>query len=196
MKKLITAMLMATLICTACGGSTPTETTTPVAEVQTAAAAEAQTTEAATTEAPTEETKGDIYFDGDTIKIVDGELTIKDVEIVDPDTSWGEETKKIVITYEFTNTNSKGEPLMPWSFWTACFKVTQEDENAVYDLEAGITPDSKSDIRDNDFVEVKVGGTMTAVTTYLLKFEGEPVKITASQGMMGDVLGEKIVETK
>lgn len=194
---LTTAAMM--MFATACGGSEPASTTpaadTTAAKTEAVVTTEAQTTEAVTTEAPTE-AKSNIYFDGDTMKIVDGELTITDVKVMDPDSSWGEENKKIVISYSFTNTNSTGEALEPSTFWFACFQVKQEDSNAEYDLDIAMMPDDMLELSDNGNASVKVGGTLEAAIAYELKFDGKPVKIIGSQGMFGDVLGTKIVETK
>lgn len=136
-----------------------------------------------------------VFFKNDVLKIEDGIIEIKKVELLGP-SSDGEKDR---IAFEFEFTNTSDEPLSPSTVWIACMDLTQEDDTTVKDIEVGWFDEDDKYWREKDFDpmdEVKPEGVVTDTICYELELKDKPVKLIASQGMMGDELGEKIYEVE
>ena len=117
-----------------------------------------------------------VYFKDDTLKIIDGIIKITDTQVLPPnDSSKGKNI--LAFTYEFTDTSDKS--LTPEEVWTACFTLSQENENLNYLSSETISANSTRD---------------TATIYYTLNNTSTPVTLTARQGLLGDVLGTKVID--
>lgn len=139
-------------------------------------------------------TNKNVYFEDDILKIDMATVKLTGAEITPPDEY--NETSQLVITYEFTNDSD--ELMQPGITFIACFTATQETEITVDSLDVGSSPQAEKYTAMNEmsFTDVKPGATVESVISYDIKYDGDPITLTATQGIAGDELGTKIYETK
>lgn len=139
-------------------------------------------------------TKKDVYFEDDILKIDMATVKLTGAEITPPDEY--NEASQLVITYEFTNDSD--ELMQPGITFIACFNATQETEVTVDSLDVGSSPQAEKYTAMNEmsFTDVKPGATVESVISYDIKYDGDPITLTATQGIAGEELGTKIYETK
>ncbi len=139
-------------------------------------------------------TSKDVYFENDTLKIDMATIKLTGTEITPPNEF--NEASQLVITYEFTNDSD--ELMQPGITFIACFTATQETEATVDALDVGMSPQDEKYTAMNEmaFTDVKPGATVESVISYDIKYDGDPITLTATQGIAGDELGTKIYETK
>ena len=136
----------------------------------------------------------DVYFENDTLKIDMATVKLTGTEITPPNEF--NEASQLVITYEFTNDSE--ELMQPGMTFIACFNASQETEVTVDALDVGMSPQDEKYTAMNEmaFTDVKPGATVESVISYDIKYDGDPITLTATQGIAGDELGTKIYETK
>lgn len=188
--KLLVALGVCGLVLGACGNEENSEsnaTETVSTAVESSEVASSVTSESATT-------KKDVYFEDDILKIDMATVKLTGAEITPPDEY--NETSQLVITYEFTNDSD--ELMQPGITFIACFNATQETEITVDSLDVGSSPQAEKYTAMNEmsFTDVKPGATVESVISYDIKYDGDPITLTATQGISGDELGTKIYETK
>lgn len=195
MKKM--KLLVALGLCGVVLGACSSEETSEGNPTETVSTAPESSEEAASsTEESSEESKAskDVYFENDVLKINMATIKLTGAEITPPNEY--NEASQLVITYEFTNDSD--EPMQPSTAFIACFNATQETEATIDSLDVGMAPQDEKYVEMNEmgFTDVKPGATVESVMSYDIKYNGEPITLTATQGVMGEELGTKIYETK
>lgn len=135
----------------------------------------------------------EISFKDDTLTINDAIIKITGIEVAPPNEEWGETSPTIIFTYDYTNTSD--EPQQPGIVWIACFNATQETESTIEDLDVAIAPQDEkyAEMNEMSFTNVKPGATVQSVISYNINDPSQPVTLTATQGMLGDELGTKVI---
>lgn len=195
MKKM--KLLVALGLCGVVLGACSSEETSEGNATETVSTAPESSEEAASsTEESSEESKAskDVYFENDVLKINMATIKLTGAEITPPNEY--NEASQLVITYEFTNDSD--ELMQPSTAFIACFNATQETEATIDSLDVGMAPQDEKYVEMNEmgFTDVKPGATVESVMSYDIKYDGEPITLTATQGVMGEELGTKIYETK
>ncbi|WP_086312815.1 hypothetical protein A5821_000367 [Enterococcus sp. 7F3_DIV0205] len=97
----------------------------------------------------------------------------------------------LAITFDFTNHSQ--ENVQAYSSFLYSFKVSQEFENTVEELNMGIIADHEKFTEETSqgVVDVKPNGTVHSVSNYEVKDPSKPVDISVKANMFSDkVLGE------
>lgn len=186
MKKRILAILLAGMMAisaTACGGSggdasTDTENTGNEDE---------------TVEVPDSDETVEASFKDDTLTINDAVIKITGVEVAPANEEYGETSPTLIFTYDYTNTSD--EPQQPGIVWIACFSATQETETTIEDLDVAMDPQDEkyAEMNEMSYTDVKPGATVQSVISYSINDPSQPVTLTATQGMLGEELGTKVI---
>ena len=186
-------LLVALGLCGVVLGACSSDETSEGNATETVSSAPESSEEAASS---TEENKAskDVYFENDVLKIDMATIKLTGAEIAPPNEY--NEASQLVITYEFTNDSD--EPMQPGTAFIACFNATQETEATIDSLDVGMAPQDEkyAEMNEMGFTDVKPGATVESVMSYDIKYDGEPITLTATQGVMGEELGTKIYETK
>lgn len=135
----------------------------------------------------------DISFKNDTLTINDAIIQITGIEVAPPNETFGETSPTIIFTYDYTNTSD--EPQQPGIVWIACFNATQETESTIENLDVAMAPQDEkyTEMNKMSFTDVKPGATVQSVISYNINDSSRPVMLTATQGVLGDKLGTKVV---
>lgn len=169
---LILAMILALSLFAACGKTEePATTAAPAADDQTTAAPE--------TEPVSEKEEA-----GKPHTFVDGVLTadqviikITDYKVIPKGQDGNDLNDGDVIEFYYDVTNVAGEDITPMTAWIALIEAVQDnDPNLVNKLEVGINPDGTP---DSDFEQIKIGGTVSSRTCYVLTDNVTPVELRA-----------------
>ena len=184
MRKKLVSLLIASVMAIsliACGGETKEE---PKKE-------ENKTEDVKVPEESKEE-KGDVYFKDDILKIDMATIKITGFEVAPPNTEMGEEKSTLIITYDFTNDSE--EVQQPGTVWISCFNATQETDATIDNLDVAMAPQDEKYVEMNDvsYTDVKPGATVQSVISYDINDLSKPVVLKATQGIIGEELGEKI----
>lgn len=135
----------------------------------------------------------DVFFKDRTLKIDMATIKITATEVIPPNADYGKDKSSLVIFYDFTNTSDK--LIQPFDAWIACFELTQETDVSVNRLETGFVPEGEKYQTPYDMAhtDIKTGATVQAMAVYELNDPSKPVTIKATQGIMGDELGEEVI---
>lgn len=204
MKKKIVALVLAGLMgisVVACGGSTQEASTSDTQAGETSKSTEESTEEpkdntTEEVEVPKDTQTSDVYFKDDVLKNEMATIKITGSEVAPPNTDFGEEKPTLIITYEFTNDSD--ELMQPGTTWIACFTATQETDVSVDDLDVALMPQDEKYVEMNEmsYTDIKPGATVEAVISYDINDPEKPVTLTATQGIAGEELGQKVFELK
>lgn len=191
-KKLLTLILVGIMgISTiACGGSTQEASDNNQTKEET------QNNKTEEVDVPKDTGTSDVYFKDDVLKIDMATIKITGCEIATPNTDFGEEKPTLIITYEFTNDSD--ELIQPGTAWIACFTATQETDVSVDDLDVAFMPQDEkyAEMNEMSYTDIKPGATVEAVISYNINYPDRPVTLTATQGIAGKELGQKVFELK
>lgn len=204
MKKKLVVLMMTGLMgisVVACGGS-PQETSTSGTKMEEASEPTEEPTEepednkTEEVEVPEDTQTADVYFKDDVLKIEMATIKITGSEVAPPNTDFGEEKPTLIITYEFTNDSD--ELMQPGTAWIACFTATQETDVSVDDLDVALMPQDEkyAEMNEMSYTDIKPGATVEAVISYDINDPEKPVTLTATQGIAGEELGQKVFELK
>lgn len=146
--------------------------------------------------------KAEYYFNQFGLEIEKASFKITDISVVQPghlNSGYGitNENPYLLVSYDFTN-KTKDEPISPLVAWSACVSATQETDKTIEDLNVGM-----SYLEDPTYGErwtmeqkdVKPGATVQALSSFEILFPNQPIKLSATRGVVGEHLGEFIVET-
>lgn len=135
------------------------------------------------------------YFKDNILQISDAKIEIYDYKIIPVGETGNEYGKKPVIAFWYKTTNLSDKELSALITWMACFKAIQDnDPNVVNELSVGALPDDS--FLESQMAKIKNGGTVECAVSYELDDMETPVILRATQGIVGDVLGEQIYEVK
>lgn len=202
-KKLLTLILvgMMGISTIACGGSTQetsdnSQTKEEAVETTEAPTEEPESNKTEEVDVPEDTVTSDVYFKDDVLKIDMATIKITGSEIAPPNTDFGEEKPTLIITYEFTNDSD--ELIQPGTAWIACFTATQETDVSVDDLDVAFMPQDEkyAEMNEMSYTDIKPGATVEAVISYNINDPDRPVTLTATQGIAGEELGQKVFELK
>lgn len=191
MKKKIVAIMLASMLAvsaTACGGSGgDASTDSPSTETEDTG------NKSETVEVPETEEITEASFKDDVLTINDAVIKITGVEVAPANEEYGETSPTLIFTYDYTNTSD--EPQQPGIVWIACFNATQETETTIEDLDVAMAPQDEkyAEMNEMSFTDVKPGATVQSVISYNINDPSQPVTLTATQGMLGDELGTKVI---
>ena len=191
MKKKIIAIMLASMLAvsaTACEGS-GSDASTDSASSET----EDTGNESETVEVPETEETAEASFKDDILTINDAVIKITGVEVAPANEEYGETSPTLIFTYDYTNTSD--EPQQPGIVWIACFNATQETESTIEDLDVAMAPQDEkyAEMNEMSYTDVKPGATVQSVISYNINDPSQPVTLTATQGMLGDELGTKVI---
>lgn len=191
MKKKIVAIMLASMLAvsaTACGGSGG-DASTDSSSTET----EDTGNENETVEVPETEETAEASFKDDILTINDAVIKITGVEVAPANEEYGETSPTLIFTYDYTNTSD--EPQQPGIVWIACFNATQETESTIEDLDVAMAPQDEkyAEMNEMSYTDVKPGATVQSVISYNINDPSQPVTLTATQGMLGDELGTKVI---
>ena len=191
MKKKIVAIMLASMLAvsaTACGGSGgDASTDSPSTETEDTG------NKSETVEVPETEEIAEASFKDDVLTINDAVIKITGVEVAPANEEYGETSPTLIFTYDYTNTSD--EPQQPGIVWIACFNATQETETTIEDLDVAMAPQDEkyAEMNEMSYTDVKPGATVQSVISYNINDPSQPVTLTATQGMLGDELGTKVI---
>lgn len=191
MKKKIVAIMLASMLAvsaTACGGSGgDASTDSPSTETEDTG------NKSETVEIPETEEIAEASFKDDVLTINDAVIKITGVEVAPENEEYGETSPTLIFTYDYTNTSD--EPQQPGIVWIACFNATQETETTIEDLDVAMAPQDEkyAEMNEMSYTDVKPGATVQSVISYNINDPSQPVTLTATQGMLGDELGTKVI---
>ena len=191
MKKKIVAIMLASMLAvsaTACGGSGgDASTDSPSTETEDTG------NKSETVEVPETEEIAEASFKDDVLTINDAVIKITGVEVAPANEEYGETSPTLIFTYDYTNTSD--EPQQPGIVWIACFNATQETETTIEDLDVAMAPQDEkyAEMNEMSYTDVKPGATVQSVISYNINNPSQPVTLTATQGMLGDELGTKVI---
>ncbi|MEI5995452.1 DUF5067 domain-containing protein [Candidatus Enterococcus mansonii] len=137
-----------------------------------------------------------VYFKNDTLKINTATLKLLSIEVLPANKSLLREKPQLAIIYEVKNHSKK--KLSAQTVWMSSIELTQESENKRTKLLVGLIPqdDKFAPFTSQKADNIKTNSTAKAVITYDLDDTTTPIKLTATQGMTGKKLGEKIINLK
>ncbi|AMC01203.1 Uncharacterised protein [Aerococcus viridans] len=160
-------------------------------ESSTSTSQEVSVSEESSTEsvAPEETTSSEWTFDGTVAEIEDVKVEITDYHVIpigEPGNEYGESP---VIAFWYDATNKSGDDINAMSAWMAIFTAVQDnDPNVINELEVASLPDEQ--YLDSQMETIKEGGTVSNAWGYYLTDETTPVTLIATQGIMGEEIGQ------
>ena len=135
------------------------------------------------------------YFKNGEVKINDIKMKITKTEVIQPGDPGNDDGEKPILVIWYDTTNVQSEHMTPDTAWDVVFTVTQDnDPNVVNKL--GKYHETNIPEYENSLKEIKVGGTLESIVAYELNDLETPITLTATQGLMGDKLGEEEIEIK
>ncbi|WP_203578891.1 DUF5067 domain-containing protein [Listeria ivanovii] len=136
-----------------------------------------------------EKEKTDVYFKDNELKIDMATVKLTGSEVIPPDQN--EDKSTLIITYEFTNDSD--DVLQPFDVFLACFKLTQETNVSVIDLDISMAdlPAEYNEMNEMANTNIKPGATVKAEMDYAIQDTTKPVNMIATQGVGGKELGTK-----
>ncbi|WP_269053115.1 DUF5067 domain-containing protein [Sporosarcina sp. G11-34] len=141
------------------------------------------------------EKESDIYFDGKVAQIEMLKVEIKETKVIPVGEEGNEYGDKPVFAIWYDATNLSGEDIDPITAWLAIFTAIQDnDPNMVNELGVGSSPDEAH--LDTQSNTIKKDGTVENSIAYELDDLETPVTLVATQGMLGDKIGEENYEIK
>ncbi|MDF1508904.1 DUF5067 domain-containing protein [Robertmurraya sp. DFI.2.37] len=149
------------------------------------------------TEVNTDEGNEDeeVYFKDNEVKLIDLKIKITDTKVIQPGETGNEYGEKPVFAIWYDTTNLSGKDINPGTAWIAVFEAIQDnDPNAVNTLDVGSLPDEQ--FLDSQMQTIKKDGTVKNAIAYELDDLETPVTLVASQGVMGEKLGEQTFNLK
>lgn len=176
MKRILSIMLIMSLVLAACGGNE-----------------ESNKTETAKSENKSSDTPS---FENDIAKLNDIDVTVKDSKVRPAGTTDAQTTDQLIIDYTVKNKSDKDINVI--TAWQAAFEATQDSKDAERKLQIGASPfDGKyKEMIERQLDNIKKGGTVEGVVAYDLEDTETPVKLTAHQGSGGKELGTKTIKLK
>lgn len=134
-----------------------------------------------------------VIFENDTLTAEDATIKITGTEVISPNEQYGETQPTLLITYDYTNNSD--EPQQPGFIWISYFNATQETESTIEDLDVGSAPlgEKYNAMREMSHTDVKPGATVQSVVAYKINYADHPVTLVASDGIIGDEIGTKII---
>lgn len=137
--------------------------------------------------------KKDVYFDGETAKLKDVAVTIKETKVIPVGEPGNEYGDKPVLAIWYDAKNLSDKDIDPNTAWIAVFSAVQDnDSNAVNTLNVGMIPDQSH--LDSQLQTIKKDGTVENSIAYELDDLTTPVTLIATQGLGGDELGRKEIK--
>ncbi|MFJ7183889.1 DUF5067 domain-containing protein [Lysinibacillus xylanilyticus] len=151
---------------------------------------------AASTEKTTDkESKSDVYFKDNEVKIEDIKIKITETKVIPVGEKGNEYGDKPVFAIWYDTTNLTDKDIDPTSAWAAVFTAIQDNNpNSVNELEVGPSPDDR--FLDTQLETIKKGGTVQDAIAYVLDDLETPVTLVATKGLMGEELGKQDFEIK
>lgn len=137
----------------------------------------------------------DVYFKDNEVKLNDLKIKITDSKVIQPGETGNEYGEKPVFAIWYETTNLSDKDIDPTTAWIAVFEAIQDnDPNAVNTLDVGSLPDEQ--FLDSQMQTIKKDGTVKNAIAYELDDLETPVTLVASQGVMGEKLGEQTFNLK
>ena len=136
---------------------------------------------------------GDYYFSDNILVSENAKIEITDYKVIpvgEPGNEYGE---KPVIAFWYNTTNTSGEEIDPSTAWIYCITVIQDNNpNMVNELEMGMLPDEQ--FLDSQMATIKKDGTVANAVAYELDDNTTPVILKATNGLLGEEIGEQTFE--
>ncbi|WP_102029152.1 DUF5067 domain-containing protein [Salirhabdus sp. Marseille-P4669] len=139
--------------------------------------------------------QSELYFKDNVAKLRDLKIEITDTKVIPVGETGNEYGDQPVLAIWYKTTNLSEKDINPTTAWLAVFEAVQDnDPNAVNTLDVGSLPDSQ--FRDSQLQTIKQDGTVENAVAYKLDDLETPVTLIATQGIMGEKLGEQVIEIK
>ncbi|PGA98735.1 DUF5067 domain-containing protein [Bacillus toyonensis] len=137
------------------------------------------------------ETKeNEVYFKENEVKLNDLKIKITDTKVIQAGEIGNEYGEKPVFAIWYETTNLIEKDIDPTTAWMAVFEAVQDNNpNAVNKLEVAGLPDDQ--FLDSQLETIKKDGTVKNAVAYELDDLETPVTLIATQGIVGDKLGEQ-----
>ena len=139
--------------------------------------------------------QNDSFYEHGLIETDDFSIQITGYKIINP----GEEGNKYesmpVIGFWYDVTNNSGREISASSAWIYCIRAIQDnDPSRVNELNMASSPDSR--YIDTQSENIKTGGTVSNAVAYTLTDTTTPVTLKATDGIVGDEIGERTFELR
>lgn len=196
MKRLFVILsCLSVIVLGACNGETETTenkenavTETETTENQENAAT--GSSEKANSETATNSEENDVYFKDNEVKLNDLKIKITETKVIPVGEPGNEYGQKPVFAIWYDTTNLSGEDINPMMAWIATFTAVQDnDPNAVNELNVASLPDDQ--FLQSQLETIKKDGTVPNAVAYELDDLETPVTLIATQGILGEELGQQ-----
>ena len=135
------------------------------------------------------------YFKNGEVKINDIKIKITKTKVIQPGEPGNDDGEKPIFVIWYDTTNIQSDSMTPDTAWDAVFTAIQDnDPNIVNEL--GRYHQVSLVEYENFLKQIKVGGTLESVVAYELDDLETPITLIATQGLMGDKLGEQEFKIK
>lgn len=142
-----------------------------------------------------EQGEAEYYFKDNVAQLHDLKIKITETKVIPAGETGNEYGDKPVFAIWYETTNLSDKDIDPTTAWMVVFEAVQDnDPNLVNTLEVGSHPDDQ--YLDTQLENIKQNGTVTNAVAYELDDLETPVTLIATQGIMGDKLGEQNFEIK
>lgn len=147
----------------------------------------------ATTQTATTQEKNNSFYEHGLIETQDFTIKLTGYKIINPGETGNKHESMPVIGFWYDVTNKSGREITASNAWIYCIRAVQDnDQNRVNELNMAALPDAR--YRDTQYEQIKQGGTVSNAVAYILTDQTTPVDLIATNGILGEDLGERSFE--